>query len=164
MQQHSNGQSQIWPVVFPDETLIIKRPCLRYICQGNTDVGELLSYFLYEAGKEAVKRGINPQTVTKVVLYRVHDVILYGLDYSVAENALARNIKKLEQLGFLEAIPREYQYTVHVEKINEAINRYKQTTRRRPPPARFIFPPTEVYIAGQLYEEPEKEEYNDYGI
>jgi hypothetical protein len=105
-QQYGNDQSSIWPVVFPEETLVIKRPCLRYICQGNTDVGELLSYFLYECGKEAVKRGIDLQTVTKVVLYRFHDEILYSLDNSVAENALTRNIRKLEQPGFIEATPR----------------------------------------------------------
>jgi hypothetical protein len=99
MQQDSGEKSSVWPVAFPDETLVIKRPCLRHICQGNTDVGELLSYFLYEAGKAACKRGIDPLTVTTVVLYRFHDDILYCLDYSVAEKALVRNITKLVQLG-----------------------------------------------------------------
>lgn len=147
MQQNGGGQSSVWPVTFPDETLVIKRPCLRYICQGNTDVGELLSYLLYEAGKEACKRSIDPQSAAVVVLYRFHDDILYCLDYSTAENALMRNIKKLEQLGFIEAQPRHQRFTIYLEKIREAIAQYVQTQRRRPPQHKYLYGRSEVHLS-----------------
>ncbi len=164
MQKDSGGQSPIWPVMFPEETLVIKRPCLRHICQGNTDVGELLSYLLYEAGKEACKHGIDPKAAAVVVLYRFHDDILYCLDYSTAENALIRNIKKLVQLGFIEAQPRYQRFTIYLEKIREAIAQYIQTQRRRPPQHRYWYGRSEIYLPSEdslsykKYEETKVEE------
>src|SRR5690242_14716293 len=96
-------RSDVWPVVFPEEKLTIKRPSLRYICQDNPNLGELLSYFLYEAGLEAKKQGAEPLMVSVVVLYRTHKEMLYGIDNSTSRRVLIQNIEKLGQIGFIEA-------------------------------------------------------------
>src|SRR5438045_3141475 len=98
-QREKTKRFSIWPVAFPDEKLIVKRPSLRHICQGNTDLGDLISYFLYEIGREAIKVGIDPQTLWAVTLYRTQEEVLKGIDHSTTRKVLGQNTSKLEQIG-----------------------------------------------------------------
>jgi hypothetical protein len=125
MTQHrTTNRLSVWPVVFPEEKLIVKRPCLRSICQGSTQLGELLSYFLYEAGREAREQNVDPLTIHTITIYRVHDEILATSDNSVSERVLIRMIRELELLGFLQASPQRHQYSIFLEKIRHALALY----------------------------------------
>src|SRR5690349_9691695 len=133
MAQHrTTNRLNIWPVVFPEEKLIVKRPCLRYICQGSTQLGELLSYFLYEAGCEAREQNVDPLTIHTITIYRIHDEILATIDNSVSKRVLGLMIHKLERLGFLQAFPYKCYYSIFVENIRRALALYAQSHPRRP--------------------------------
>src|SRR5690348_3941731 len=147
MQMDITGKAAPWPLIFPQERVIVKRPCLRHICQGNTYLGELLSYFLYEIGKEALYQDVDPMTVVWVTMYRTQDELLYGLDYSVSKKALMSNIAKLEQLGFLKADPQHHAYTILVEKIREAVALYSEEIRRRPPRRGIVLSKSAVHAS-----------------
>ncbi|GHO97950.1 hypothetical protein KSF_079980 [Reticulibacter mediterranei] len=132
MAQHrTTNRSNVWPVVFPEEKLIVKRPCLRYICQGSTQLGELLSYFLYEAGREAREQNIDPLTIHTITICRIYDEILVTIDNSVSKRVLGDMIHKLERLGFLQTFPHKCYYSIFVENIRCALAHYAQRHTRR---------------------------------
>ncbi len=148
MEHHrTTNRSHIWPVVFPEEKLIVKRPCLRYICQGNTRLGELLSYFLYEAGHEARVQNVDPLTIHTITIYRVHDEILATIDNSVSKKVLGRMIHKLECLGFLQAFPYKCHYSIFVDNIRNALALYAQSHPHKPTFSRISLPNSIVSLS-----------------
>jgi hypothetical protein len=146
-QSRTTNRLNVWPVVFPEEKLIVKRPCLRYICQGSTQLGELLSYFLYEAGYEAKEQNVDPLTIHTITIYRIYDEILVAIDNSVSKKVLACLIRKLEHLGFIQAFPYKCHYSIFLENIRRALNLYAQSHPHRPTFSRTSLPNSIVSIS-----------------
>jgi hypothetical protein len=146
-QQEIAHKSSAWLVTFPNEKLIVKRPILRRICEGNSYLAELISYFLYEVSKEATYQSIDPELVCSVTLYRTQEEVLYGIDYSTTLKVMRQNIVKLEQLGFLKSCSSEHAYVIFVENIRQALALHSQG--RQKPHTKLKLPPTEIHLRGQ---------------
>jgi hypothetical protein len=146
-QTRTEAKSISWVVTFPQENMIVRRPSLKRICQGNADLAELMSYFLFEASKETARQGIDPEQVRSVTLYRTQEDVLYGIDYNTSRKSLSKNISKLEQLGFLKAISLQHAYVVFVENIQQALALFSQ--ERQKPHAKLLLPPTAICVRGQ---------------
>jgi hypothetical protein len=150
-QMRTEAKTVSWVVTFPQENMIVRRPSLKRICQGNADLAELMSYFLYEASKETNRQGIDPQLVRSVTLYRTQEDVLYGIDYNTSRKSMGQNISKLEQLGFLKAIPQQHAYVVFVENIRQVLALASQ--ERQKPHAKLLLPPTAICVSGQSCED-----------
>jgi hypothetical protein len=145
-QYRATNRLNVWPVVFPEEKLIVKRPCLRYICQGNTHLGELLSYFLYEVGKEAALRGIDPLLVHSAKIYRTQEEIIYGIDHSLSVRGLTRYLIRLQKLGYVKFVPHQHMYLVLVEIVRRELAAHEKAHEKHAHVS-LILPPPVFQIA-----------------
>jgi hypothetical protein len=131
-----------WCVEFPEETLLIVRPCLKRISLDVAPASKLLSDLLYrysirkEASEDAqnlneVKRSkgeLADQDIS-FKIYRKQEQIVIDVCNEFTEKTLHDvAAPTLQLLGFLdvEELPGCNCYTVHLDKVNEALAAYKK--------------------------------------
>src|SRR5437764_323342 len=90
-----------WCVVFPEEDLLIKRPCLKRACGGNKAAAAFLSYLLYQVSisKEYKKTAENmyrrkrelgeqPDQVVTGNVFRTQLEIIEEMDHELSDRTL----------------------------------------------------------------------------
>ncbi|GER88901.1 hypothetical protein KDW_30630 [Dictyobacter vulcani] len=126
-----------WGVQFPEEELLIMRPCLRRACTGNKHAAALLSYLLYHAcisqefkqlpeqhdQSKEVSGEILSQSIS-ISIYKTQQQILTEMDHMISERTLRDvAIPLLIACGYIDIAvsKRTYQYTVHLTQIQTGI-------------------------------------------
>lgn len=131
-----------WCVEFPEESVLLVRPSLKRLCLDNKPAAKLLSVLLYrysirkEAKEDAenqneVKqaRGETPDQDTTFRIFRKQAQLVTDAIDEMDEKTLHDvAVPALQLLGYLdiEEHPGVYCYIVHRDRVQEAINAWKQ--------------------------------------
>lgn len=131
-----------WCVDFPEETMLIVRPCLKRICLDNKPAAKLLSVLLYrysirkEAAEDAenlnevkASEGRKPDQDTSFCIYRKQSQLVADMVDEIDEKTLHNvAVPLLQMLGYLdiEERPGMNCYTVHLDRVIAAMAAYKQ--------------------------------------
>lgn len=105
-----------WCVSFPEEDLLIKRPCLRKACGGNKAAAAFLSYLLYQVSiSQQYKKnadninqrkaacGETPDQEISFNVYRRQQEIVEEMDEAISDRTLRDTaIPLLVALGYIE--------------------------------------------------------------
>ena len=147
-----------WCVQFPEETILIIRPCLVAICMGNRSAAKLLHALLYrysirqenkddaENINEAKRlRGESPDQDTAYVIHRKQSQLVDDMCGEMTEKTLHDvAIPMLQLLGYLdiEEDLKSNRYTLHVDRVTEALNQYD--------PKKHLTPELEKFLIGRF--------------
>lgn len=129
-----------WCVQFPEETILIIRPCLIAICMGNRPAAKLLNALLYRYSirkehKEDAEninenkqaRGKAPDQDTSYRIYRKQSQLVADMCGEMTEKTLHDvAVPALQLLGYLdlEESMKANCYILHVDAITEALGQY----------------------------------------
>jgi hypothetical protein len=119
-----------WCVHFPEEEILIKRPCLRKACVGNKIAATFLSFLLYQVSihqnftqgrKESPQNTSAEQRypTTSITLYRTQREMIAQMDHDISDRTLRDTaIPLLIALGYIDVDESEKinRYTVHTAK------------------------------------------------
>jgi len=127
-----------WCVQFPEEEILIKRPCLRRACAGNKNAATLLSYLLYQVSisqefkqlteqqnghtQEALEH--TSEQCTTITIYKTQQEILAEMDYEISERTLRSvAIPLLIEYGYIDidGSGKTNRYTIHLAQIQAGI-------------------------------------------
>jgi hypothetical protein len=127
-----------WCVTFPEEDILIKRPCLKKACGGNKAAATFLSYLLYQVSiSQEYKRnaenihtrkaahGEDADYVISGNVYRTQRDIIKEMDHELSDRTLRDNaIPWLIALGYIEVdTSRPVNiYVVHIHHIQHGIS------------------------------------------
>src|SRR5437868_6018979 len=101
-----------WCITFPDEDILIKRPCLKQACCSNTAAASLLSYFLYRvsispeykqsAHSTSTQSRTQESPLRSVQLSRTQRDIVREMDHEISDHTLRDTaIPLLVALGYV---------------------------------------------------------------
>jgi len=137
-----------WCVSFPEEELLIKRPCLRKACGGNKAAAAFLSYLLYQVSisqqykknaeninQRKVACGERPDQEVTFKVYRRQQEIVAEMDEEISDRTLRDTaIPLLAALGYLEVDETDKinVYAVHLDAVQAGID--------HPPAMTELFP------------------------
>jgi hypothetical protein len=127
-----------WCVRFPDEDILIKRPCLRKACVGNKSAAALLSFLLYQVSicqefKKNIEHSHPQQDAGGAILdqkisiniHKTQRAIIDQMDYEISDRTLRDTaIPLLVALRYIDIDESEKanRYTVHLANIQAGIN------------------------------------------
>ncbi len=127
-----------WAVSFPEESILLVRPCLVAICHDNRPAAKLLSVLLYrhsirqehQSDAESINevRGDNSQDTT-FRIYRKQSKLVTDMCNEITEKTLHDvAIPVLQLLGYLDVdeTPAIHCYDLHIDVVVNALVAYKQ--------------------------------------
>jgi hypothetical protein len=131
-----------WCVDFPEESILVVRPCLKRMCLDNKPAAKLLSVLLYrysirkEAKEDAeninevkTANGETPDQDTSFRIYRKQSQIVTDMVDEIDEKTLHDvAVPTLQLLGYLdiEEHPGMHCYIVHYDRVVAGISAYKK--------------------------------------
>jgi hypothetical protein len=119
-------------LVPPGDMTSFGRSSFTLACRGHEKMGEVLSYFVYEASWQAKNEGIDSQSedCTFITIEREQKHMLGRI--KTCQKSLIAYINQLEAWGFLVADGYRHTYQVHFRKITEAIHNPPETMKKKP--------------------------------
>jgi len=115
-------------VTMTDKSGSFGRTPLTAACRGHNDMGTVLNYFLYEASKEAKKKGIDKENVEFIEIERSQKDIIDELHGAVkSKKTLTFYSRKFQEWEFVDGDPYHHIYRVYFKNIQRAVD--------NPPPA-----------------------------
>src|SRR6266566_8213597 len=127
-----------WAVSFPEESILLVRPCLVAICHDNRPAAKLLSVLLYrhsirqehQSDAENINevRGDNSQDTT-FRIYRKQSKLVTDMCNEITEKTLHDvAVQVLQLLGYLDVdeTPAIHCYDLHIDVVVNALVAYKQ--------------------------------------
>lgn len=127
-----------WAVSFPEESILLVRPCLTAICAGNRPAGKLLSVLLYrysirqehktDAENINEVKGDDSQDTT-FRIYRKQSQLVTDMCDEITEKTLHDvAVPVLQLFGYLDVdeSPAIHCYDLHVDAVVNALEAYKQ--------------------------------------
>jgi hypothetical protein len=119
-------------LVPPGDMTSFGRSSFTLACRGHEKMGEVLSYFVYEASWQAKNEEIDSQSedCTFITIEREQKHMLGRI--KTCQKSLIAYINQLEAWGFLVADGYRHTYQVHFRKITEAIHNPPETMKKKP--------------------------------
>jgi hypothetical protein len=115
-----------WCVHFPEEEILIHRPCLKQACAGNKNAAALLSFLLYQASiYPGARREHNHNVQQEITLCFTQREIVARMNAEMSDRTLRDTaIPLLVALGYLSVDDAEKTtaYTVHVTNVQAGID------------------------------------------
>lgn len=122
-----------WCVCFPEEDILIKRPCLKRACMNNNAGATLLSYLLYQASiskeyKQRLEKSHQQENAVHTLSIEIDKTqleIVTGMDNEISDRTLRDTaIPLLVALGYIDVNESDKMntYTLHLAQIQRGIN------------------------------------------
>ena len=127
-----------WCVCFPEEDILIKRPCLRKACLGNKTAAAFLSFLLYQGSisKEYKQRVENhnsrkdeaeplPNQKMNIDIHKTQLEIVSAMDNEISDRTLRDTaIPLLVALRYIDVDESDKvnRYTIHLARVQIGIN------------------------------------------
>src|SRR4051794_25612409 len=110
-------------VTITDKNASFGRPELTAACRGHNNKGVVLNYFIFEASREAKKKGINKDEVEYVEIERTQEQIIEGV-HGATQSKKTINLytKQFQEWGFVDADTYHHKYKVYFKNIQAAID------------------------------------------
>jgi hypothetical protein len=110
-------------VTITDKNASFGRPELTSACRGHNNKGVVLNYFIFEASREAKKKGINKDEVEYVEIERTQEQIIEGV-HGATQSKKTINLytKQFQEWGFVDADSYHHKYKVYFKNIQAAVD------------------------------------------
>jgi hypothetical protein len=128
-----------WCVCFPEEDILIKRPCLRRACMNNNTGAAFLSYLLYQVSiskeyRQRLEKSNQQENATHTLSVDIDKTqleIVSEMDNEMSDRTLRDTaIPLLVALGYIDvdASDKANTYTIHLAQIQRGINNPPKTS------------------------------------
>ena len=133
-----------WCVCFPEEDILIKRPCLKRACIGNKIAATFLSFLLYQVSisrefRQSLENSSQQENVKENMPYQKMDINVYKtqleiiseMDNEISDRTLRDTaIPLLIALGYIDVDEscKTNTYTIHLAQIQIGINNPPKTS------------------------------------
>lgn len=110
-------------VTITDKNASFGRPELTAACRGHNNKGVVLNYFIFEASREAKKKGINKDEVEYVEIERTQEQIIEGV-HGATQSKKTINLytKQFQEWRFVDADSYHHKYKVYFKNIQAAVD------------------------------------------